>query len=311
MTDSSNQPDNPTEKEDYHFAWYIAAWIDLLGQSEKLAQFDELPTNENQKHEFLERVRQTFGIVGRFRSQLQNLHHLMFSKPLSLPSEMIAAVSEADRQLFDRYKSPNVDIRFLSDSALFTVCLNERQSFFPLGSIDDLFSELAFLTLALLAQGIPIRGGVGLGICSKLPAGDLYGVAVARAYKLESMAGISQILIDDVVFEYLRWCQAQAAEGKERELKVHHIESIKRACRRDGERFILSYLDRVRSIDRERDGEFQQAVIFASTFIAREIERLQNLKLKDEKLLPRYRTLKAYFEIEGCWNPSSSSIFDN
>ncbi len=288
---------------DYKFYWYIAAWVDLLGQSQELAQFHDIPTSETQKREFIEKARRTFGVVRRFRDRMLELQTIL-SKPLSLPSATMAVLSKDDLKLFKRYSSPNVDIKFLSDSALLTICLHEGEKWSPLLSIDFLLSQLAITTLAMLAHSTPVRGGMAIGICSKLAEGDLYGKAVSRAHELEKAAGYPRIMIDAEFPEYIEWYQSRPASGREKRLIDHHIESIKAALRRDEDGLALSYLDRVRKIrhDEEHKRSFQEVTTLASDFIAREIEKFRSAG--DTKLLPRYEKLKAYFEQEGCWKPS-------
>jgi len=291
---------------DYEFYWYIAAWIDLLGQSEKLNQFDELATTAAQKHEFVQRARHTFGAVRSFRDRMTELHAIM-STPLSLPAGTLAAISEDDLRIFKKYSSPKVRISFLSDSALLTVCLRENQSWSPLLSINFMLSQLAIIALTMLAQGTPTRGGMALGVCSTLREGDLYGKAVSRAHQLERAAGYPRIVTDDSLFEYMGWCERQPAVGREQQLRAHHIQTIKSSLRKDADgRLILSYLgERFRREYEHGDKEkFPKVVTLASTFIADEIKRFG--ASGEEKLRDRYERLKAYFEQEGCWRPSAS-----
>ena len=112
-------------------------------------------------------------------------------------------------------------------------------------------------------------------------------------------------MIDAEFPEYIEWYQTRPTNGREKQLIDHHIDSIKAALRRDEDGLALSYLDRVRKI-RHVEGHkqsFQAVVTLASDFIVQEIEKFRSAG--DTKLLPRYEKLKAYFEQEGCWKPST------
>lgn len=293
---------------DYEFYWYIAAWVDLLGQSEKLDQLDELPTTEAQKREFVQRAQRTFGAVRSFRDRMAELHAIL-ARPLSLPAGMLVTLNKDDLRLFKKYSSPEVKISFLSDSALLTVCLRENAGWSPLLSVDFMLSQLAIIALTMVAQGTPIRGGMAAGICSVLREGDLYGKAVSRANQLEKAAGYPRIVVDDSLLEYVAWCEHQPATGREQQLRAHHVQAIKSAFRADADgQKILSYLGERFKREYGHETHFPEIVALASTFVAGEIERFR--RSGNEKLLERYQKLKAYFEQEDCWKPSASSSMD-
>ncbi|MBI2884776.1 MAG: hypothetical protein HY590_00740 [Candidatus Omnitrophica bacterium] len=287
------------EKSKYNFSWYVVAWIDVLGQSKKLETFDEIPTTKEEEAAFLEKARETFGVVANFRKRILELHNLLTRK-IPLPESLKGKLIPQQLAIYEKYAMTDVQVQFICDSAILKISLLHGKAS-PLPSLDSLISQLAIIQLAHLGVGRPLRGSISLGVCAELGENDLYGQAVSRAHMLESkVADYPRIVIDETLLEYLNFCDAITASDQERKLIRHLTGSIRAGLIRDSDgRLILSYLGQKFKQMYGDQPSFQQAIQGAGDFISSEIEKYQ--VAKDEEMLYRYIRLRDYFKGQGCW----------
>ena len=283
----------------YDFSWYIVAWIDLLGQSEQLEEFDEIPTSGEEERTFLEKARGTFGTVANFRKRILELRDLL-SRKIMLPPAIRDKLTPEQSTIYEKYAVTNVGVQFLCDSAILKISLLHGGGS-PLPSIDSLLSQLAIIHLAHLGVGRPLRGSVSLGICAEMGDNDLYGQAVSRAHMLESkQADYPRIVIDETLLEYLQFCDGLPLSDQEQRLIRHLTTSIRSGLLRDTDkRLVLSFLgEKFRQMYGDQP-TFRQALQGASDYIQGEIKKHE--ASKNEKLGGRYVRLREYFKSQGCW----------
>ncbi|MEK6756599.1 MAG: hypothetical protein AABZ02_10660 [Bacteroidota bacterium] len=190
--------------------FYFVAFVDLLGQREKLSQFKGVPRTNEDKDAFFQAMSETGAVVRNVRTSvaewLANNKHVSEDALANLPPER--------RDEFTNVRTLEAFQTGFSDC--FTVA-------FPLqvDGVDERLSRaravvdawnallgLSALSLLSLAQGIPWRAGVDVGIGVEILPNEVYGPALLSAYTLESrMAEYPRILVGRGLVDYLNFIE--------------------------------------------------------------------------------------------------------
>ncbi len=290
---------------DANYSYYIAAWIDILGQTEALDRIPDIPQTSEERKRFVDALKPTFGRIRRVRELVVNLHNQM-TQPLSLPE---GKYTDEQCAIFKRHTTANISHSFVADSALMYISLqSDERRIPPVYSIYTMFEQLSLIMLSALAASAPIRGAIEMGICSELEKGEMYGQAISRAHYIESKcAHYPRIVIGPHLAGFLKFTEAQCQQVSlphaEKSLLVHWALLIKEACEQDvyDGQYILSYLQQCKkgavgcsddTLERE-----------ASSFIDKSLSEYQ--ASGNTKLAERYSVLKDYFIKHGSWLPAN------
>jgi len=287
----------------YFFTNYIAAWIDLLGQTAELEQIPLIPHSPEEHESFIKTLKPTFGRVQAFRKLVEDAHTQM-TKPLSLPSE---SYSDNQRAVFKKHTTSNVSFSFIADSALMIISLHgDQDSIPPVYSIYTLFEHLSLMILSSLAGSAPLRGAMELGVCSKFDDGSLYGQAISRAHSIESKrTHYPRIIIGPNLANYLdiiiKECQESSLSIPEKNLLLLWSSNIKESCEYDtyDGQLILSYLKLCKKRADQDQKSYEKLLKRASCFIDQSLSEYRTVG--DVKLSERYSLLKKYFQQNNCW----------
>ena len=105
----------PTMKENVEFGYYVAAFIDLLGQSEALKEFQRLPNKDNpeEMQKFLSIAKKTFGIMHGFHDSFDR-----FFSGYSNREERFN-FTEEQKRLYDQMGSNEIKQQRFSDGLLY------------------------------------------------------------------------------------------------------------------------------------------------------------------------------------------------
>ena len=190
--------------------FYFVAFVDLLGQREKLSQFAGVPRSNTDKDAFFRAMSETGGVVRNVRNSVAEW--LASNKHVS--EDALASLPPERREEFTSVRTLEAFQTGFSDS--FTVA-------FPLqvDGVDERLSRaravvdawnallgLSALSLLSLAQGIPWRAGVDVGIGMEVFPNEVYGPALLNAYTLESrMAEYPRILVGRGLVDYLNFME--------------------------------------------------------------------------------------------------------
>ncbi|WP_006459083.1 hypothetical protein [Thiomicrospira aerophila] len=156
------------KKESEKVGHYVCALVDILGQKVELNKLDDIESIRNQHDEVLKICRNAYGKVKILRK----------------------AISESDTYLnsFAKRceKSPRIKNTFFSDLIVMHLSLSKGGEAFDICRLVGMLLSLAEVFLVMLAKGIPLRGGVDVGIAIESQDGQLYGRALSKTYELES-----------------------------------------------------------------------------------------------------------------------------
>lgn len=283
MTDNNN---------DMNVSWHVVAFLDLLGQQDKLRQITTLPDQANaaEVEAFKQSVLQMYGPVKSLRTFFLNS-----IKSFSAPSDD-KDIPEQFKEVMQQFRSCPIDSQTFSDSVIASVPLRTDISLFPCRAIFGVLSAAALAFLSCLAKGSPIRGGIDLGLAFNIDENEIYGPALARAYTLESkVAHYPRIVIGEELVRYLNAVATAPAATTEQQMNAVTAQSCIRLMTTDDDgHSILDYLGEEFRDSLEMVHSTADIVQMAYNFVLTESQKYQ--AEKNSKLGFRYTLLRNYFE---------------
>lgn len=175
---------------------YAVAFIDLLGQKASMPE-RHLPTN---KDEAIAIVKKS---VGRIIST-QKLFEQFYGSYTSAPS-IYSTLSSAAQHTIPDMAPGQLKWQYFSDGLVVYVPLGSGLVESPVNSIFGLLLASGMLCLIGMAAGSPIRAGIDAAWAVEYRPNELYGSAVAHAYKLESeVAQWPRIVVGEGLVGYLQ-----------------------------------------------------------------------------------------------------------
>lgn len=198
-------------KKEQHAGWYLVAFVDVLGQSELLGQLRGLPdkTNKKQMEEFVALLKKTVGTVKGLR-----VCFMKFFEGANKQHLDVSYLTPEQRRLYKQAKSNPLKSHMFSDFVALFLSLRDDQNKVPMRGVYAALAAAASTFLTMLAGGHAIRGGIDVGVAVELCDQEIYGAALARAYKLESkMAHYPRIVLGEELIKYIQFQQARPQEN--------------------------------------------------------------------------------------------------
>jgi len=200
--------EEPTRNiEEKYAGLYLAAFIDILGQRQELAELRSLP-DKLDSHNFkifFDQIRKTVGTVELFRKLF-----IKFYESSNKRQIVTSQFSPEQKQIYNQIKSNPVKLQMFSDFVALSLSLRDDINKVPMIGVYSVIASIGATCLTMLAGSdvigsTNIRGGVDIGIGIELSNGDVYGAAIARAYKLENqVAQYSRIVLGDEFINYIQ-----------------------------------------------------------------------------------------------------------
>ncbi len=274
---------------------YVVAYLDVLGQKEKLNKLRKLPTNEEEEAEFIDNATQTYSAVAHLRDGLQNSLDLYKQATYN---------SIDDTPGLDRVKASGMkglveiehQFSFFSDSIAVT---SPYHDFYGKPAIQNIFGVLMSLSgmmVASLANRTPVRGAVEVGKGFGWPEGGVYGPIMSDVYGFESQIALYPRIVigytlHNCIYEWIKEFENKSA---------HYIkyDGVIEACKK----IIYTDKDGMPTLDYLGHQYFQIAktapVIKAQVelgwkFVNCEYERYKDTK--EPQMALRYSLLKEYY----------------
>ncbi len=177
---------------------YLVAFVDLLGQRQRLQKLDALPKDKDgpEYKEFIRIVKETIGAV----DDLQRTAKYYFSSFAETSEKSLLNSLPA----FERLNKAEIKFQHFSDGLVIYVPLRTDEDYVPLKGVYGALIACGGLCLLGLVKKMPVRIGVSIGIAAELRDNELYGKAVADAYEMEAFtAQYPRVVVTDEVLEYL------------------------------------------------------------------------------------------------------------
>jgi hypothetical protein len=272
------------------FGHYLVAFVDLLGQRDKLKKFDAIPKDRSgiEYLEFVEIVKDTVGAV----DDLQQTCRQLFDQFGDAEQNRIL------QQFPGLHKFNKIGIKFqhFSDGLVIYMPLKEDGGYSPAKGVYAALAACGMLCLIGLAKKRPIRIGIAIGIAAELRDNELYGKAVADAYEAESfIAQYPRVLVANDVLNYLK--ERANLQCEEKDIDCHMKSGLAQQSLKllspdyDG-RLIVDYLGdffRKHLLAGEHDSLCQIAYQYVNDELVKQQER------QNTKLAFRYSLLHGYF----------------
>ncbi|MEW6674205.1 MAG: hypothetical protein AB1427_21125 [Thermodesulfobacteriota bacterium] len=182
--------------------YYTVAFLDVLGQQEKLRSLRSLPdkSNEEQMDTFIKDLKGTYGVVTSMRKMFKD-----FFRSFSKRDTDVSILTADQRKIYKQLTSNPIQIKSFSDAIIVFVSLRTDKVKLPTRGIWGIMAAAASTALLSLAAGHPIRGGIDIGLGMEIEEGEIYGPSLARAYSLESkIAQYPRIVVGKECIDYLQ-----------------------------------------------------------------------------------------------------------
>lgn len=166
-----------TEDEKIGLQKCVVAYLDVMGQKEKLKLLKKVPTNEVEKKEFLDLAKQTHGVVRFLREGLK--------MGIKLSDTYIDKVSYVLEHQKTQQKNL-LNISFFSDSYAITSRYYNDKGKPAISTVFSLLFNLSFLMVYSLGQRAFVRGAIEVGKGFEWPEGGVYGPIMSDVYELEN-----------------------------------------------------------------------------------------------------------------------------
>ncbi|MCX7015861.1 MAG: hypothetical protein NTW86_25455, partial [Candidatus Sumerlaeota bacterium] len=120
-------------------------------------------------------------------------------------NEFIGNFPEDKRELAKRMVERKVSLRAFSDSFIATASLhNDNEHCKAMNGVFSVMVATAGMVATGFGCGVPIRGGIEIGLGLDIEDDEIYGPAIARAYDLESMvADYPRVLLGPELIGFL------------------------------------------------------------------------------------------------------------
>lgn len=198
------------KKPDIVVSNHVVAFVDLLGQQERLRTFGILPGIDDQEvlEAFGETLQATYEAV-RFMRHTFADYFAYFSKRKVDTSQL----TKEQRSSFGKMKSNPIQFQGFSDSMIVYLSLTTTETNkLPMRGVYGVLGAAGITSLVCLARGHPLRGGIDIGWAAEVSKREIYGSALARAHALESrIAQYPRVVVGEELRRYLELTRDQEA----------------------------------------------------------------------------------------------------
>ncbi|NIA09558.1 MAG: hypothetical protein GWP10_07485 [Nitrospiraceae bacterium] len=190
----------------FNVGWYLTALVDILGQKGHLRELKGLPGNPQEYDRLKETLDKTVFPVLALRRLFDSFFQAFLEKKDSIVRRSIEHIAPGALS-----SDVGLVVTHVSDSIVISIPLgSEEDHLTPCRGVIAVLMAISGIWTVALSKGWPLRGGIDVGISTKLPGGEIYGASLERAYSLEhEIAGWPRIAIGDEFLSYLRLIQTQ------------------------------------------------------------------------------------------------------
>jgi len=151
--------------------------VDVLGQQALLAQLHELPRSDEQRDRAASILSQTVSTVRAVRDSFQSFHAASTAE-----SDFVSGLPVHVAQGVRDVRKSQVDFHHFSDTVVITVSLASPTGdlCLPISGVLDALAATCFMQLASLGAGFSVRGGVEVGLATRMGEGEVYGPVLVQ-----------------------------------------------------------------------------------------------------------------------------------
>jgi hypothetical protein len=275
---------------------YFCAYIDILGQKEALAKFDENRyfhtfDKASGDNDFFSDIKATRDVVLNTRKTIKDCVNVWEPEILDLNS-----LDKATQLKIKRDCKPNVGVVSFSDFVCFFGSLDRQKTLVPMAQIWPGICAVMFCQLNALANGASIRGGVDIGLGFEVEGDDFYGPVLSRAYQIESsLASSPRVLVGERFVKDIKSIAEIGYEGEYQNLNKTMAKNISRCLNPTADGQIeLDFLGEANYEWVMGDTwDAKQMFLRAESFVSDQEMRYR--RQKNSKLQIRFEALADYF----------------
>jgi hypothetical protein len=270
--------------------YYVAVFIDVLGQGEKLSGIKHLPQDDEEKEAFMKLIQETVGAVQTLHKRFDDFFN-GFQKISPDIEQWLASTSEDMRATFLKSRELNLKYLNFSDTVVVYFTLDKLNTPAPMRVIHSALSACASTFLVMMSSGIPLRGAINIGVGTDIETSGLYGPIIQNLHYLESkVAKYPRIVVGDELMEMISVFENDTSdENVFKKIDNVSIKLIKELIKIDADgKSIVHYLSKTISdtLGDKRNNLFKDYEKF--------VNEQYMVHCSDEKLGKRYRQLKKY-----------------
>ena len=284
-----NNDTNKANKSDLIFQHYLIVFLDILGQRSILREIKDLPTNDNGKDIFLDKIRKTIGKVDKLRNAFRDYFD---ASNTHLPNTDLVA-AELREEFISAQESEAYFYGF-SDSIIVAVPLmSNDENCTAINGVYSAFVATCGIGLLSLADTIALRAGLDVGIGTKIEGQEVYGPALERAYYIESnLAEYPRFVVGKELINYLLSVENQQCKTRLGTVAKSMAKFCKEMIIRDSDgRFMLDFMGE-RSKEAGDNSIDAELVKLAYAFVVSQHQKYE--KEENEQLASRYFRLLKY-----------------
>lgn len=287
-----------TKNQGVKFCYYAVAFIDILGQKERLQQLTDLPKMGEDREKFLNSLKKTYGYVAMTRQDIMSFFE---SSVTSIENDSIwEKHSPETKKSVMKWRTSKPRFAHISDTIIMYTPLVNEDFVHNLCTIQSMIYSVSSTMLLSLARGIPLRGGIEIGLAGDFPDIGLYGPAIYETHDLENrVAQYPRIVVGESLIDLLdKWERGDEELARNvgdvlTALNIRFATVIKSfLCEDVDGRPILNFMGSEMRKEVAKSGTPMEIAQNGFDFVIRECERFK--KEKNEKLAFRYTLLADY-----------------
>jgi hypothetical protein len=280
------------------WCYYLVAYLDVLGQKEISSKICNVKPGDIIDDEINREISENlFFLENSFRDELRKTFQALTSEKQSQ-----ITVNSAFQGQFNQMRRAEIYFQFFSDSLIVYVPLKfESYYTVPVNSIWGVLGACCQAMLSSLAVGHTVRGGIDVGLATRLESGEVYGPALNKAYLLESkIADNPRIVIGEGVWGFLKSLSDKKRQHpSQSQLDIDGCKRIADLCLKlisydtDGKR-ILDYLGSGFLELQNPFSGFYKIYENSKNFIFKSLAKYS--REENSELTGKYRYLAGYFQ---------------
>ncbi len=273
--------------------YYLAVFIDVLGQGQKLKSIKGLPKDNNEAELFNQLFKETIGAVQSLHTTFESF----FKSYNEISPEIQTSIDNWDEPTKKKFlQSRNNNLKYLnfSDTVVLYFSLDRKSNKAPMRSVYTALASVASSFLINLSSKIPLRGAINVGIGTELEKSGIYGPILQNLHYLESeIAKSPRIIIGDELVKMIEVFENEETRQEDmfQLMDKATIPSIKKLITIDEDgKTILNYLDL--SISQSLGNKNNEVFTKLKDFVGEQ----KSLNAENKTIVSRYEVLENYIQ---------------
>ncbi|MCB9217813.1 MAG: hypothetical protein H6616_18245, partial [Ignavibacteria bacterium] len=277
-------------RKEFTIGYHVVCFIDILGQQERLAGWNDLPANGEITAEFLRALKKTAGSIVAFENHFRDFFEVYWKGEPSGPVELL---DEEARSQYRELKEAQLFAQQFGDTFIFYTPIANSAKEITFSPVVQMLVACCRAMLLSLAGKTPVRGAIAFGPGVEMRENSIYGPVLADAYRLESRrAAFPRVVVAKKLVDLLD----DVIQSDKRRSTLSYSAKLCRSliCQDSDGEFVVDYLGKFTSSVFRRHDAIKKEVRLASRFALDEAKRFD--ALGDKKLADRYWKVVEYVQ---------------